>query len=56
MVLSAVVRCGVSDHALRNAWRRLDATFLAEVQETMLGQSDAQQITAALDEKFATLG
>jgi hypothetical protein len=30
LVLSAVVRCGVSDHALRNAWRRrLDATFLA---------------------------
>ncbi|MFI8634189.1 ABC transporter substrate-binding protein [Microbacterium sp. NPDC077663] len=34
----------------------LDATFLAKVQETMLGQSDAAQITAALDEKFATLG
>lgn len=33
----------------------LDATFLASVQQTMLGQSDATKITAALDQKWATL-
>ncbi|WP_285025437.1 ABC transporter substrate-binding protein [Plantibacter sp. ME-Dv--P-122b] len=33
----------------------LDAEFLAKVQETMLGQSDAEDITKALDTKFASL-